>query len=135
MLSKLEPAYWRLQGADALLRQILDGKQAQQFLLKTQELEVQKVEQRGQPQVGEINEAIDERASESTGSSTEEASSLNNSQPAEVKPTAPDTAFSSQTSLEGSPTNTARKSPAQKSPLRDIMINAILKTLIDCKTN
>lgn len=108
MLGELEPAYWRLQRADALSRQILDGKQAQQVLLKAQKLEVQKVAQSGQPQVGEsTNGAIDEQVAKSTRSSTEEALSLRNSQPIEVEPTAP--AFSSQTSLEVSPTDATQE--------------------------
>ncbi|MBW4517395.1 MAG: hypothetical protein KME11_19495 [Timaviella obliquedivisa GSE-PSE-MK23-08B] len=53
VLGELEPVYWRLQRADKLSRQILNGKQVQQALLKEQKLEAQKVAQSGQSHEGD----------------------------------------------------------------------------------
>ena len=114
VLGELEPAYWRLQRADALSRQILDGKQAQQVVLEAQRLEAQKLEvqkaaQSGQSQVGEDRHgAIAESSAEVTESSTGETPSLlEDSQPVEIESTEPGAPLSSQVSSDISPTDAA----------------------------
>lgn len=114
VLGELESAYWRLQRADELSRQILDGKQAEQALLeaqklKAQKLEAQKVTQSGQPQGWEGAIApITEQAAELTQSSTGEApSSAEDSQPVESESTESAAPSSSEVSSEIAPTNAA----------------------------